>query len=79
MQEKIENTLIENCPKGFGVNAKALKGIAKGLMRTNWVCPCSHEEWTEDTPHEDKLCPCKTFRDTGDCHCGLYVKLHLKA
>ena len=79
MQEKIENTLIENCPKGFGVNAKALKGIAKGLMRTNWVCPCSHEEWTEDTPHEDKLCPCKTFRETGDCHCGLYVKLHLKA
>ena len=27
-------TLIENCPKGFGVNGKVLVGIAKGLIRT---------------------------------------------
>jgi hypothetical protein len=41
----MENTLIENCPGGFGVNPKALKGIAKGLVRTGGICPCTHDEW----------------------------------
>jgi ferredoxin-thioredoxin reductase catalytic subunit len=71
----MENTLIENCPGGFGVNPKALKGIAKGLVRTGGICPCTHDEWDENTPREDKLCPCKTFCETGDCHCNLYIRL----
>lgn len=71
----MENTLIENCPVGFGVNPKALKGIAKGLVRTGGICPCTHEEWNENTPREDKLCPCKTFCETRDCHCNLYIRL----
>jgi ferredoxin-thioredoxin reductase catalytic subunit len=71
----MQNTLVENCPGGFGVNPKALKGIAKGLVRTGGICPCTHDEWDDSTPREDKLCPCKTFRETGDCHCNLYVRL----
>lgn len=75
INEKIEYALTYSAPKGFGVNAKALKGIAKGLIRTGGICPCAHSEWTDSTPRADKECPCKTFRETGDCHCGLYVKL----
>lgn len=73
--EQMKATLIENCPKGFGVNGKVLVGIAKGLIRTGGVCPCHHEEWDESTPREDKLCPCSTFIETGECHCNLYKRL----
>lgn len=75
LEEKVQYALTYSAPKGFGVNPKALRGISKGLMRTGGVCPCHHKEWDEHTPIADKQCPCKTFRDTGDCHCGLYVKL----
>ena len=54
------------------VNEKALLPITKKLIKNNGICPCCHEEWDDNTPIEDKQCPCKTFRDTGDCHCNLY-------
>ena len=75
LEEKVQYALTYSAPKGFGVNGKALKGIAKGLIRTGGICPCSHDEWNDNTPQADKECPCKTFRETGDCHCNLYVKL----
>lgn len=75
INEKIEYALTYAAPKGFGVNAKALHPIAKRLIKNDGICPCHHAEWTDSTPKADKQCPCKTFRDTGDCHCGLYVKL----
>ena len=78
LKEKIEYALTYSAPRGFGVNAKVLHPIAKKLIKTDGICPCYHAEWTDSTPVADKLCPCKTFRDSGDCHCGLYVKLHLK-
>ena len=75
LEEKVAYALTYSAPKGFGVNGKALKGIAKGLIRTGGICPCAHDEWTDKTPQADKECPCKTFRETGDCHCNLYIKL----
>lgn len=49
---------------------KIVNGIKNRLKITNGQCPCIAEtEWTEDTK-----CPCKIFRETQDCHCGLYVK-----
>lgn len=54
------------------VNEKVLDRIVKRLMKNNGICPCCHEEWDDNTLIEDKQCPCKTFRDTGDCHCNLF-------
>ena len=59
-------------PQGYHINEKALLPIARRLIATGGTCPCHHEEWDAHTPEEDKACPCKTFRDPGDCHCGLY-------
>ena len=75
INKNIEDALTYAAPEGFGVNAKVLHPIAKRLIKTEGICPCAHDEWTDSTPTCDKQCPCKTFRDTGDCHCGLYVKL----
>lgn len=75
LEEKIAYALTYSAPKGFGVNGKKLRGISKALVRSGGVCPCAHDEWNESTPNEDKCCPCKTFRETGDCHCGLYVNV----
>lgn len=74
--EMVSNALEQKCPEGFEVNKKALPKIAKRLIITEGVCPCNHEEWDNTTPKEDKLCPCKTFRETNDCHCGLFKKVN---
>lgn len=45
--------------------------ITRKLKENNGYCPCQLQH-TEDTK-----CMCKDFRekvDTGECHCGLYVK-----
>lgn len=75
IEETVAYALTYRCPKGFGVKSKVLYPISKRLVKTEGVCPCHHKEWNEHTPLADKQCPCKTFRDTGECHCGLYVKL----
>lgn len=75
IEEAVEYAIICRCPKGFKVNSKVARPIAKRLVKTEGICPCSHEEWDEHTSLTDKQCPCKTFRDTGDCHCGLYERV----
>jgi len=46
-----------------------VEGIRKRLVITKQQCPCiAEDEWTNDT-----ICPCKVFRETKECHCGLYV------
>ena len=48
-----------------------VKAIRNRLKITGGQCPCLPEdEWTEDTK-----CPCKVFRETKDCHCGLYINV----
>lgn len=62
--------------KGFVLNPndRIVNSIFKRLGKTEGVCPCHHEEWNENTPIEDKLCPCSTYRNGDGCHCCLYVK-----
>lgn len=45
--------------------------IKKQLKETGGFCPCRIEK-TEDTK-----CMCKEFREqeSGECHCGLYIKV----
>ena len=47
-----------------------VKSIKKALKNNNGYCPCK----TIKTP--DTKCMCKEFREqeSGECHCGLYVK-----
>ena len=48
--------------------------IKARLKETKGNCPCVlPDAWNTDTK-----CPCKAFREqteTGECHCGLYVKV----
>lgn len=55
-------------------NDKVVNAIMKRVSKCNGECPCTHTEWNEQTPAEDKQCPCITYRNGDGCHCGLYVK-----
>lgn len=46
-----------------------VKQIVKRIKENNGYCPCRFER----TP--DTLCHCKDFRETGDCICGLFIKV----
>ena len=61
---------------GFKLNPKdtVVNAIFRRLDKTQGECPCHHDEWDENTPHEDKVWPCKTYRDGKGCHCALYVE-----
>lgn len=55
------------------LNEDNLEVIANGLVR-NYIkygflyCPCKLQRIPEN------ICPCKEFRETKECHCGLFVK-----
>jgi len=49
-------------------DTKVVEQVRQGLKATGGYCPCM----VEKTP--DTKCPCKTMRETGECHCGLYVR-----
>lgn len=42
--------------------------IMVAIMRNEGYCPCISER------NKDTLCPCKTYRETLECHCNLYIK-----
>lgn len=44
------------------------KNFKKRLKANNGYCPCRLDK----TP--DTKCPCKDFREGGECICGLYIK-----
>lgn len=52
-------------------NKELVREIRKELKENGWHCPCKIEK-TEDTK-----CMCKEFREqeSGECHCGLYIKI----
>lgn len=52
-------------------NKELVEEIRKSLKENNNYCPCKIEK-TEDTK-----CMCKEFleQESGECHCGLYVKM----
>ena len=62
----------KNCPEGFHLNdnPKVVNGIIKGLNRCEGECPCANPGLTLD----DRICPCKNFRENGHCCCTLYVR-----
>ena len=52
-------------------NDKVVNSIIKRIEKNNGECPCVNPGET----HEDRLCPCKTYRENDKCCCGLYLKL----
>ena len=67
-------TIIDKEGWELNPNDKVVNAILKRCEKLNGECPCHHEEWNENTPIEDKKCPCITFREKDECHCKLYVK-----
>lgn len=49
---------------------KIVNAILKRVEKCNGECPCDNPGET----HEDRLCPCKEYREKNICHCQLYVK-----
>ena len=56
--------------KEFKVNpdGEFVKALRRAIKDNNGYCPCAIEK------SKDTKCPCKDFRECGDCQCGLYVK-----
>lgn len=53
-------------------NDKVINSILSRCELNNGECPCSNSGVT----HEDRLCPCKEYRENNICHCNLYVKIN---
>ena len=51
-------------------NEKVVNAITKRIKICNGECPCSNPGKTV----EDKICPCKEYRENDICHCQLYIK-----
>lgn len=51
-------------------NVKIVNAITKRLELTDGECPCSNPGLTR----EDRLCPCKEYRENDHCCCKLYIK-----
>ena len=49
---------------------KIVNAILKRVEKCNGECPCDNPGLT----YEDRLCPCKEYRENDICHCNLYVK-----
>ena len=51
-------------------NAKVVNAILKRIDANDGECPCQNPGKTR----EDRMCPCKEYRENDVCHCTLYVK-----
>lgn len=51
-------------------NAKIVNAILKRIDANDGECPCQNPGKTR----EDRMCPCKEYRENDICHCTLYVK-----
>jgi len=51
-------------------NDKVVNAILKRCELNNGECPCINPGKTR----EDRLCPCKEYRENDVCHCTLYIK-----
>lgn len=59
--------------EGWTLNpdSKIVNAIMKRLEVTGGECPCHNPGKTK----EDRMCPCKEYRESDTCHCSLYVKV----
>lgn len=57
--------------EGFIINPneKVVNGIIKGLNRCEGECPCANTGKTL----EDRMCPCRNYREENYCCCKLYL------
>ena len=53
-------------------NDKVVNSILKRVEKNDGECPCTNKGET----HEDRLCPCKGYREGDHCCCRLYIKEH---
>ena len=53
-------------------NDKVVNSILKRVEKNDGECPCANVGET----HEDRLCPCKGYREGDHCCCRLYIKEH---
>lgn len=51
-------------------NEKIVNAITKRIKICDGECPCVNPGKTR----EDRLCPCKEYRENDVCHCQLYIK-----
>ena len=52
---------------GDYIKVNEIKPFIGELVKANGgYCPCCIER------SEDTICPCKEYRETGHCHCGMY-------
>ena len=58
--------------EGWQLNSKdkVVNAILKRCEANNGECPCHNT----GTTREDRMCPCKNYRENDNCCCGLYVK-----
>ena len=56
--------------QGFFVNPDDVfvKGLRKRIKQNNGYCLNKRDKVPENK------CPCKEFRENGECSCGLYIK-----
>ena len=52
-------------------DARRVRAIVKGLIRTGGECPCVNTS-------ADRQCPCTNYRKDNYCCCGLYEKTNPK-
>ena len=50
-------------------NEKIVNAILKRLQKTEGECPCVNPGITK----EDRMCPCKEYRENDHCCCKLYI------
>lgn len=50
---------------------KVVNSIIKRIEKNDGECPCANPGETR----EDRLCPCKMYKENDKCCCGLYLKL----
>lgn len=46
-----------------------VKNLKKRIKDNGGYCPCKIQKTRENK------CPCRQYRDTQDCDCGLYIKI----
>jgi ferredoxin-thioredoxin reductase catalytic subunit len=51
-------------------NDKIVNALFKRLTITEGECPCHNSGETK----EDRMCPCKEYRENDYCCCKLYIK-----
>jgi len=51
-------------------NDKIVNAILKRCEANDGECPCHNPGLTR----EDRLCPCKSYRENDKCCCNLYIK-----